>query len=145
MCGIAGIFGPGTMGETLDRMVRAQRHRGPDAEGVWISPSGSAGLGHNRLSIIDLSPAGGQPMWSDRRRSTIVFNGEIYNYIELRSELGDYPYRSQSDTEVILAAYERWGVEASLERFTGMFAFLLWDDTDKTLVATRDRFGVKPL
>jgi asparagine synthase (glutamine-hydrolysing) len=144
MCGISGIFGPGTSSEALGRMVCALRHRGPDAEGVWFSPERSAGLGHNRLSIIDLSSAGDQPMLGGGGRYAVVFNGEIYNYIELRAELADYPYRSQSDTEVILAAYERWG-EACLDRFTGMFAFLLWDEAAGTLLAVRDRFGVKPL
>jgi asparagine synthase (glutamine-hydrolysing) len=144
MCGISGIFGPGTNSEALGRMVCALRHRGPDAEGLWFSPERSAGLGHNRLSIIDLSSAGDQPMLGGGGRYAVVFNGEIYNYIELRAELADYPYRSQSDTEVILAAYERWG-EACLDRFTGMFAFLLWDHAAGTLLAVRDRFGVKPL
>jgi asparagine synthase (glutamine-hydrolysing) len=144
MCGIAGMFGKGAEGEALGRMVCAQRHRGPDAEGIWLSPLGGAGLGHNRLSIIDLSPAGRQPMWSACGRYAIVFNGEIYNYLELRAELPGYAYRSQSDTEVILAAYERWG-EACLDRFVGMFAFVLWDQTAGTLLAVRDRFGVKPL
>ena len=91
MCGISGIFGPGTSSEALGRMVCALRHRGPDAEGVWFSPERSAGLGHNRLSIIDLSSAGDQPMLGGGGRYAVVFNGEIYNYIELRAELADYP------------------------------------------------------
>lgn len=144
MCGIAGIFGASWQRPQLEAMVASQRHRGPDAEGIYIDPAGRAGLGHNRLSIIDLSPAGRQPMSSDDRRLWIVFNGEIYNYLELRAETGDYPYHSQTDTEVILAAYERWGPDC-LDRLIGMFAFLIWDEREQRLFAARDRFGVKPL
>jgi len=125
-------------------MLRMQRHRGPDAEGIYFDPSGTAGLGHNRLSIIDLSDAGNQPMSNHDGSLQVVFNGEIYNYLELRAELSDYKYRSQSDTEVLLAAYERWGEEC-LERLIGMFAFLIWDNRQQRLFAARDRFGVKPL
>lgn len=144
MCGIAGLFGQGWDHEQLDAMLDRQRHRGPDAQGMFIDVSGSASLGHNRLSIIDLSPAAHQPMFSRDGRLCIVFNGEIYNYLELRSELSEYPFRSRSDTEVILAAYERWGA-ACLERFIGMFAFLIWDCTKQEMFGARDRFGVKPL
>lgn len=125
-------------------MVAAQRHRGPDAEGVYVDPSGCAALGHNRLSIIDLSPAGRQPMTNAEGSLWIAFNGEVYNYRELRAELDGYPYRSRTDTEVVLAAYERWG-EACLDRLIGMFAFLVWDRRERKLFAARDRFGVKPL
>ncbi len=142
MCGIAGIFGPGLSSRRLEAMLGAQRHRGPDDEGVYIDESASAGLAHNRLSIIDLSEAGHQPM--SRGHLHLVFNGEIYNYLELRNELSDYPFRSRTDSEVILAAYERWG-EACVDRFIGMFAFLIWDDAKRRLFACRDRFGVKPL
>jgi asparagine synthase (glutamine-hydrolysing) len=90
-------------------MISAQRHRGPDADGRFIEASGCAGLGHNRLSIIDLSPAGQQPMSNADETLRIAFNGEIYNYLELRAELSDYPYRTNTDTEVILAAFEKWG------------------------------------
>ncbi|MGH9902311.1 MAG: asparagine synthetase B family protein, partial [Pyrinomonadaceae bacterium] len=144
MCGIAGIFGRGWGREQLQSMVARQRHRGPDADGTYFDPSGTAALGHNRLSIIDLSAAGRQPMSNHDGRLWIVFNGEIYNYPELRAQLGDYPYRSQTDTEVILAAYERWGA-ACLDRFVGMFSFLIWDERERKLFAARDRFGVKPL
>ncbi|HKX28283.1 MAG TPA: asparagine synthase (glutamine-hydrolyzing), partial [Blastocatellia bacterium] len=144
MCGIAGIFGNGWTREQLAAMVESQGHRGPDAAGLELLSEGRAGLGHNRLSIIDLSPAGHQPMCDGDRRRWIVFNGEIYNYRELRAELSDYPYRSRTDTEVILAAYQRWG-EACLDRLIGMFAFLLWDAHTERLWAARDRFGVKPL
>lgn len=144
MCGIAGIFDHNWEGAQLAAMVARQRHRGPDASGLYIDPRRNAGLGHNRLSIIDLSEAGRNPMMSADGRRWLVFNGEIYNYRELRAELHDYPYRSQTDTEVILAAYDRWG-EACLDRFIGMFAFLIWDEREQRLFAARDRFGVKPL
>jgi asparagine synthase (glutamine-hydrolysing) len=144
MCGIAGIFGRGWELTQLEAMVSSQHHRGPDDRGMYRDLTGRAGLGHNRLSIIDLSPAGQQPMSTPDGRYHIVFNGEIYNYLELRSELADYPYRSQTDTEVVLAAYQRWG-KACLDRFLGMFAFLLWDEQEQSLFAARDRFGVKPL
>lgn len=144
MCGIAGIFGNNLEQAQLAAMVKTQHHRGPDANGLWLSANGSVGLAHNRLSIIDLSEAGRQPMGNRDGSLRIVFNGEIYNYLELRAELSDYPYRSHSDTEVILAAYERWG-ENCLDRFIGMFAFLIWDDREHKLFAARDRFGVKPL
>lgn len=125
-------------------MVGVQHHRGPDDTCVWSSPDGLAGLGQNRLSIIDLSSAGRQPMPDASGRYWITFNGEVYNYLELRQELADYPYQSHTDTEVVLAAFIRWGV-ACLEKFIGMFAFLIWDAQTKTLFAARDRFGVKPL
>jgi asparagine synthase (glutamine-hydrolysing) len=144
VCGISGIFGRGWNREDLQSMVTVQHHRGPDDEGLWIDPSGIGGLGHNRLSIIDLSSAGHQPMANHNETLRIVFNGEIYNYVELRRELKDYPYRSNSDTEVILAAYEKWGA-ACLDRFVGMFSLAIWDSASQRLFAARDRFGVKPL
>jgi asparagine synthase (glutamine-hydrolysing) len=144
MCGISGIFGEVDSRELIDTMVRAQSHRGPDGQGVYLDPQRQAALGHNRLSIIDLSTAGAQPMACAERRYWIAFNGEIYNYVELRAALGDYPFQSQSDTEVLLAAYRKWG-EACLDRLVGMFAFLIWDEQSKKLFAARDRFGVKPL
>jgi asparagine synthase (glutamine-hydrolysing) len=144
MCGIAGIFGNDWTRAQLDAMVLSQFHRGPDADGIYLDPTGRAGLGHNRLSIIDLSPAGKQPMSNADGTLWLVFNGEIYNYLELRAELKDYPYRSQTDSEVILAAYERWG-EGCLDHFVGMFALLIWDERKQRLFAARDRFGVKPL
>jgi asparagine synthase (glutamine-hydrolysing) len=144
MCGIAGIFGPGWKPEQLEAMVARQRHRGPDAEGLYLDACGTAGLGHNRLSIIDLSSAGQQPMSNHDGSLWIAFNGEIYNYLELRAELSDYPYRSHTDTEVILAAYERWGASCT-DRFIGMFAFIIWNEREQSLFAARDRFGVKPL
>lgn len=144
MCGIAGIFGEGWAGTELVAMVLSQEHRGPDTRGVYVSPRGAAGLGHNRLSILDLSEAGRQPMSNAAGTLWIVFNGEIYNYRELAGELAGYGFRSQTDTEVVLAAWERWG-EGCLDRLIGMFAFLLWDEREQRLFAARDRFGVKPL
>ena len=116
----------------MDVMLASQHHRGPDGRGTYTSPRSTAVLGHNRLSIIDLSSAESQPMANYDGRYQIVFNGEIYNYVELRTELHDYPYCSRSDTEVLLAAYERWG-ECCLDRLIGMFAFALWDDRRRTL------------
>jgi asparagine synthase (glutamine-hydrolysing) len=144
MCGIAGIFGARSDSERVLRMNHVQRHRGPDATDIYSDPGKQAVLGHNRLSIIDLSASGRQPMSSASGRFWIVLNGEIYNYVELRNELRDYPYRTRTDTEVILAAFERWG-EACLDHLIGMFAFLIWDEQEQQLFAARDRFGVKPL
>jgi asparagine synthase (glutamine-hydrolysing) len=143
MCGIAGIAGR-VAPPALEAMVARQRHRGPDGEGTWIDDAQTIGLGHDRLAILDLSPAGANPMWSADGRYVIVFNGEVYNYLELRQELSDYPFRTKTDTEVVLAAWQRWG-PAALDRFVGRFAFLLWDERQRRLVAARDRFGVKPL
>lgn len=126
-------------------------HRGPDDYGVWVDPDIAIALGHRRLSIIDLSPAGHQPMISRSHRYVIVFNGEIYNYRELRSCLeegvdsGGLIFRGSSDTEVMLAAFDRWGVEAAVARFNGMFAFAVWDRDERTLILGRDRAGEKPL
>lgn len=145
MCGIAGIFGQNWNRRQLDAMVAIQHHRGPDSDGVYIDPDNTAGLGHNRLSIIDLSEAGRQPMPSANGRYWLVYNGEIYNYIELRRELqSEYDFRTGTDTEVLLAAYQRWGDDC-LEHLVGMFAFAVWDEQERSLFAARDRFGVKPL
>lgn len=144
MCGIGGIFGALCEEKLLEAMLVAQHHRGPDSSGCYESQSGLVRLVHNRLSIIDLSSDASQPMFSPNGRFVVVFNGEIYNYLELKAELAGYPFRSHSDTEVILAAFERWG-EACLDHFIGMFAFLLWDEQEQRLFAARDRFGVKPL
>ena len=139
MCGIAGIFGSDTSG--IEAMVAALSHRGPDGQG--IHRDGDAALGHTRLSIIDLSDCGLQPMSDPSGRWWIAFNGEIYNYLELRSALS-WDFRTNTDTEVLLAAYATWG-PACLERLLGMFAFLIWDSQERRLFAARDRFGVKPL
>lgn len=151
MCGIAGFWTPEHGGAdglfTLRGMTDAIAHRGPDADGHWCDEAAGIFLGHRRLSIIDLSPAGSQPMVSAGGRFIISFNGEIYNFQELRSELDDHgvQFRGHSDTEVLLAAVERWGVAAALEKCAGMFAFALWDRRDRSLVLGRDRIGEKPL
>lgn len=147
MCGIAGIFHCGTIKPVdpvrVERMCDVLAHRGPDGSGVWTAPG--VGLGHRRLSIIDIAGSP-QPMQSSDERSVISFNGEIYNYKELRKELAalGVQFRTDGDTEVILAAYERWGVEC-LSRLHGMFAFAIYDRARRTLFLARDRFGVKPL
>jgi len=143
MCGISGITGPGFVRTRLDAMVSSLAHRGPDDTGTYVDPNGVAGLGNNRLSIIDLSAAGRGPMASADGAVWITFNGEVYNFVELRSRLAGYPYASRTDTEVVLAAYLEWG-EACLDRLMGMFAFAIWDERTRTLFAARDRFGVKP-
>jgi asparagine synthase (glutamine-hydrolysing) len=125
-------------------MVAAQGHRGPDGGGVYIDPDGFAALGHNRLSIIDLSDAGREPMHDPAKRYWLTFNGEIYNYLELRRQLqAEFPFQSNTDAEVIIAAFLKWG-QSCLDRFIGMFAFAIWDEKNKQLFAARDRFGVKP-
>ena len=145
MCGIAGIFGAERAERRLVAILESQSHRGPDGTGLWSSPGGRAVLGHNRLAIIDLSDAGRQPMASADGSRQLSFNGEIYNYREIARELESRTaFRTRTDTEVLLAAYDAWG-PACLDRFLGMFAFLLWDDRERTLWAVRDRFGVKPL
>jgi asparagine synthase (glutamine-hydrolysing) len=145
MCGIAGILDRSRRVERdeVDRMLAVLEHRGPDGSGVWCEDG--AGLGHRRLSIIDLSDAGAQPMhWRDRY--VVTYNGEIYNYVELRAELEQVgiEFHSSSDTEVLLAAYAHWGEEC-LHRLNGMFAFAVYDRHERTLLCARDRLGVKPL
>ncbi|MCC6759751.1 MAG: asparagine synthase (glutamine-hydrolyzing) [Chitinophagaceae bacterium] len=141
MCGIAGIIGEGHK-DVLHQMLHAQRHRGPDNTSIWIGEN--IALGHNRLSIIDLSEAANQPMQSGSGRYHIVFNGEIYNYKELQQQyLSDTTLRTHSDTEVLLALYEKKGIDM-LPLLIGMFAFAIWDSVTETLLAVRDRFGVKP-
>jgi len=144
MCGIVGIVGRAATEPTIKAMLQTQRHRGPDHTG-WMIPKQGVALGHNRLSIIDLSSEANQPMEDLHKRYVIVFNGEIYNYRELRERLAHhYPFRTSSDTEVLLAAYSVWG-EQMLERLNGMFAFVIYDRKSGTLFGARDRFGVKPL
>lgn len=158
MCGISGFLGsggvpPGEWPSLLERMGNALAHRGPDDSGVWMDSDARVGLAHRRLSIVDLSPAGHQPMLSASGRYVIVFNGEIYNHIELRKELIASPacgsrvfgWRGHSDTETLLAGFDVWGVEATLKKSVGMFALALWDKQERELVLARDRMGEKPL
>ncbi|HMO32861.1 MAG TPA: asparagine synthase (glutamine-hydrolyzing) [Lacibacter sp.] len=147
MCGISGVLSPNPSLVTPDRlgqMTNALAHRGPDGEGHWINTGGTTGLGHRRLSVVDLSPEAGQP-FHYLGRYTLVYNGELYNHPELREELQQqgFSFRTRSDTEVLAAAYACWGADC-LQRFDGMFAFALWDEQEQLLFAARDRFGEKP-
>jgi asparagine synthase (glutamine-hydrolysing) len=147
MCGIAGILSNNknfVSTHRLKQMTDAIAHRGPDGEGLWLNYSETVALGHRRLSIIDLSEAASQP-FHYLNRYTIIHNGEIYNYVELRNQLQQkgYSFRSQSDTEVVAAAYDCWKA-ACLQQFDGMFAFAIWDEQEQQLFAARDRFGEKP-
>jgi len=126
----------------LEVMNHLLRHRGPDGEGTWRHPKEGVGFAHRRLSIIDLKETGRQPM-TDRSGNWVIFNGEIYNYIELRQELGKHNFVTDSDTEVILFAYRKWGRDC-VNHLRGMFAFALWDEAERTLFCARDRFGIKP-
>jgi asparagine synthase (glutamine-hydrolysing) len=142
MCGIAGIVGEYQENQ-LDAMLASQHHRGPDATGKYFD-DGFVALGHNRLAIIDLSDQSNQPFVDNSGRYILVFNGEIYNYIELKASLqNQYHFKTESDTEVLLAAYIVFG-NSCLEKLNGMFAFAIWDNQEKKLFAARDRFGVKP-
>ena len=143
MCGICGIVGDSDE-HLLHKMCQVLSHRGPDDSGVYIDARAQAGLGHRRLAIVDLSPAGGQPML--RGDLAITYNGMIYNYRQLRETLAaaGHGFASDSDTEVILAGWQEWG-EGLLDRLVGMFVFALWDGGARTLWLARDRFGQKPL
>ncbi|MGE5343009.1 MAG: asparagine synthase (glutamine-hydrolyzing) [Candidatus Omnitrophota bacterium] len=145
MCGICGIvyFNSRCVdSRELRVMMNRMKHRGPDDQGMFLD--GATGLGFVRLSILDLSPAGHQPMVSEDQRYVLIFNGEIFNYIELREELKEkYSFRSQTDTEVLLNAYREWGTDC-MHRFNGMFAFAIYDKKTGTLFAARDRYGIKP-
>ena len=153
MCGIGGFWEvqadvtSEVLGATARTMVDTIIHRGPDDSGVWVDAASGIALGHRRLSIIDISAGGAQPMTSASGRYTIVYNGEIYNYSALREELEALgcKFRGRSDTEVALEAMELWGVEEALVRFNGMFAFAMWDARDRILILARDRAGKKPL
>src|SRR5215217_7062064 len=145
MCGIVGVVKSGARRHraSLEQACNLMCHRGPDDAGLWGTQG--AMLGFRRLAILDLSSAGHQPMLSPDGRLALVFNGEIYNYRELRHELeSDYPFRSQTDSEVLLAGFVVWGWEKLLRRIDGMFAFAIWDDRAQTLYAARDRVGKKP-
>ena len=147
MCGIAGVLSSGRIDPlVMRRMVATLRHRGPDDEGIWID--GGIGLGHRRLSVIDLSPNGHQPMVSQSGRYVLTFNGEIYNHAALRAALeseGISGWRGHSDTETLLEAIASWGLERALRESVGMFALGLWDRHARKLFLARDRFGEKPL
>src|SRR6266852_5483516 len=149
MCGINGIFAYDDNAPRVDREElivtrESMRARGPDAEGIWISGDAAVGLAHRRLSIIDLSPAGAQPM--HRGALSIIFNGEIYNYQELRDDLAarGHTFVSHSDTEVMLQLFEEEG-EAMLPRLRGMFAIAIWDANARRMFLARDPYGIKPL
>ncbi|MCX6691813.1 MAG: asparagine synthetase B, partial [Methanoregula sp.] len=146
MCGIAGQYcfnGAPPDPRLLAAMSERIAHRGPDGQGTWIK--GSTGLAHRRLAIIDLSEDAHQPMTNEDGSLQLVFNGEIYNFVELREELVGcgHVFRSKGDSEVIVHAYEEWG-EDCLARFNGMWAFALWDEHKQHLFCARDRFGIKP-
>jgi len=145
MCGIIGLVGKQVDNDKLIVALDHLDYRGPDAKDSWVSPAKRCALGHCRLSIIDLSNAGIQPMSDSRGRYQIIFNGEVYNYLELKTEIGKgYNFKSGTDTEVVLAAYQKWG-QKCLDKFVGMFAFAIWDELEQSLFVARDRFGVKPL
>ena len=146
MCGICGIISLNSVPvreESVMRMMQIQKHRGPNDEGIFTEDN--IGLGFVRLSILDLSSAGNQPMISDDGNFIIVYNGEVFNYIELREELKliGYKFKSNSDTEVLLKAYQQWGEEC-LPRLNGMWAFLIYNRKTNTVFASRDRYGIKP-
>jgi len=148
MCGLTGFLTPhaapaDTLRAQLARMTRSLLHRGPDGEGLWLQ--GGVALGHRRLAIVDLSPAGQQPMHSVCGRYSLAFNGEIYNHLALRRELPAQAWRGHSDTETLLAALSHWGFAATLPRLVGMFAIALWDHREQQLRLVRDRMGEKPL
>ena len=152
MCGIAGLWERGgasreDLARSVEDMTQALSHRGPDDSGIWIDAETGIALGHRRLSIIDLSPAGHQPMRSPDRRFVITYNGECYNFADLRNELAvrGAVFRGQSDTEVIVEGCVYWGVEETISRLNGMFALAIWDRDERRLCLARDRMGEKPL
>src|SRR5215469_4182645 len=152
MCGIVGIFlaphaaDPRRLA-AIEAMATMLHHRGPDASGIWVDCNAGIALGHRRLAIVDLSEEGHQPMLSHGKNLVMTFNGEVYNFAELRQELEvkGHRFRGHSDTEVMLAAFESLGIEPALRRFAGMFAFGLWDREQRALHLVRDRLGKKPL
>ena len=154
MCGFAGFLNTGASTSEAElyaeafAMAQTLSHRGPDAEGCWVDPETGIALAHRRLSIIDLSPNGAQPMTSASGRSVIAYNGEVYNFDEIRTALiaeGCGKFRGSSDTEVVVEACEAWGVDQAVKKFIGMFAFALWDRETRSLTLVRDRLGIKPL
>ncbi|MDF1757025.1 MAG: asparagine synthase (glutamine-hydrolyzing) [Legionellaceae bacterium] len=149
MCGLTGFFDAQANRQdstaVISRMTNKLTHRGPDDSGIWLNNHEGLALGHQRLAILDLSSAGRQPMQSHHGRYVIIYNGEIYNTIALKKQLQEYSFSGHSDTEVILALIEKFGLEDTLKQITGMFAFALWDKTEKQLHLVRDRIGEKPL
>jgi asparagine synthase (glutamine-hydrolysing) len=150
VCGIAGVIELNRcVDSSITFLVNTLHHRGPDDDGIWVDNNQFIALAHRRLSILDLSPAGQQPMHSPCGRFTIVFNGEIYNHLDLRQELAEaraaFNWRGHSDTETLLAGLRHWGIENCLKKLNGMFAFALWDSVEKQLFLARDRMGEKPL
>jgi asparagine synthase (glutamine-hydrolysing) len=153
MCGIVGFLSRKNDNDIETRIGRLERmaarisHRGPDDTGFWAHPDLNVNLGFRRLAILDLTPAGHQPMQSSERRFTLIYNGEIYNYRELRNQLLSlgHSFRGHSDTEVALASFREWGIASSVRRFAGMFAMAIWDESERELTLVRDRFGKKPL
>src|SRR6185369_10411967 len=151
MCGIAGFIDISVQhpDKVLNEMTGAIVHRGPDDAGHWYDAHNGIALGHRRLAILDLSPAGHQPMHSSSGRFVTVFNGEIYNHLEIRKELekssDGHHWRGHADTETILAGFDVWGIEETLKRAVGMFALAVWDKAERMLILARDRMGEKPL
>jgi len=148
VCGIAGFFGlegQAKLADCVEAMAATLVHRGPDDAGVWVDEACGVALSHRRLSILDLSPAGHQPMFSASGRHVIVFNGEIYNHLELRERLKGVAWRGHSDTETLVEAIDAWGIDETLSSSVGMFAFAVWDRAERTLTLCRDRLGEKPL
>ncbi|HET6473505.1 MAG TPA: asparagine synthase (glutamine-hydrolyzing), partial [Pseudomonadales bacterium] len=153
MCGIAGFvdsrrgYDAEHWAHTVAAMAAPLRHRGPDDAGAWTDPSAGVALAHRRLSILDVTPSGHQPMMSACKRWVLTYNGEIYNHTELRDELHalGHAFRGRSDSEVLVEACAAWGIEAPLRKLVGMFAFALWDRSTQTLTLARDRIGIKPL
>lgn len=148
MCGFSGVLSRLDWSSQAEKILSAMNHsmvhRGPDDQGVWFDSQAGIGLAHTRLAVVDLSPAGHQPMISPSGRYVIAFNGEIYNHLTLRSQLNS-DWRGHSDTETLLAGFEAWGIERTLQRSVGMFAFAVWDKHSSTLILGRDRAGEKPL
>ena len=152
MCGICGYYAPKKFSywhDPIHSMNTAIAHRGPDDSGVWHDESVGITLGHQRLAIVDMTPAGHQPMVSESGRFVLIFNGEIYNHKDIRKQVQGtarkFKWRGRSDTETLLEAFEAWGIEATLKRTVGMFAIALWDRKKRSLTLARDRMGEKPL
>lgn len=149
MCGISGFISRNTLTSNSEQLLSAMTasliHRGPNDQGIWLDREAGVGLAHTRLAVVDLSPAGRQPMHSPSGRYVIVFNGEIYNHLLLRKELTNINWRGHSDTETLCAAFDAWGIEETICRSVGMFAFAVWDMKTRMLILGRDRAGEKPI